>query len=67
MNASHAEEFCPNCRECEGCDGGSGVTPKNYRIVPFPGGKYASVRCADCDGEGLLCDCECHPLAEEAS
>ncbi len=54
----HDEANCPNCIDCPGCDGGSGADPKRATVRVSRG--VAFIRCADCDGEGLICACECH-------
>jgi len=68
MTADHADWDCPNCVECSGCGGGDGSDPRNpvFDRTTYPG--VVMLRCGDCDGEGLFCNCTCHVLAaKEAS
>lgn len=55
--SDHDEYDCPNCAECPSCDGGSvEQLPKRWTLVGI------GIRCDDCDGEGLVCTCSCHPV-----
>ena len=58
--AEHPDWNCPHCEECDGCGGGDGSDPRNpvFDRTTYPG--IVMLRCGDCHGEGIICNCRCH-------
>lgn len=56
----HDEADCPHCQDCPGCEGGSLFEGIANPIVTRARGGAVTIRCGDCWGEGLICDCDCH-------
>jgi hypothetical protein len=45
---------CQSCRDCTSCDGGSGASPKTYRLEPGRLGGLVVI-CTRCAGTGTSC------------
>lgn len=57
----HDEDNCPRCLECPSCEGSClPESMTNPVMVRVRTGAVAVV-CGECLGEGIICDCPCHP------